>query len=64
MLKYYEFSTGVSAGEDYKKFERKYISYLKTLCKENGRELVNVSKGHYENLKSMKRLRKPLTKKT
>ena len=50
MLKYldYEFSTGCETGEDYKKFERKYISYLKALCKENGWELVNVSKGHYE----------------
>ncbi len=36
----YEFSTGCYTGEDYKTFERKYINYLKSLCKENGWEFV------------------------
>lgn len=44
----YEFSTGCYTGEDYKTFERKYISYLKSLCKEYGWELVRVLKNHYE----------------
>ena len=50
MKKYlnYEFSTGCYTGEDYKSFQRKYINYLKTLCKENGWELVNVGKNHYQ----------------
>ncbi len=30
----YEFSTGCYTGEDYKSFQRKYINYLRTLCKE------------------------------
>jgi hypothetical protein len=44
----YKFSTGCDTGEDYKQFERKYINYLKSLCKENGWELVNVCKNHYQ----------------
>ncbi len=44
----YEFSTGCYTGEDYKTFERKYINYLKSLCKEKGWELVWASKNHYE----------------
>ena len=44
----YEFSTGCTTGEDYKIFERKYINYLKSLCKEVNWELVKVLKGHYE----------------
>ena len=44
----YEFSSGGYTGEDYKTFERKYINYLRTLCKEQGWELSNPSKGHYE----------------
>ena len=44
----YEFSTGCYTGEDYKTFERKYINYLKSIAKENGWELVNVGKNHYE----------------
>lgn len=44
----YEFSSGCETGEDYKQFERKYINYIKSLCKENGWELVKVSKNHYE----------------
>ena len=43
----YEFSTGCYTGEDYRSFERKYINYLKTLCKENGWELARASKNHY-----------------
>lgn len=44
----YEFSSGCYTGEDYKSFERKYINYLKSICKENGWELVNVGKSHYQ----------------
>ena len=40
----YEFSTGCCTGEDYKTFQRKYINYLRALCKENGWELCNPSK--------------------
>ena len=43
----HEFSTGCYTGEDYKSFQRKYINYLRTLCKENGWELLVSSKGHY-----------------
>ena len=44
----YEFSTGCYTGEDYKTFQRKYINYLKSIAKENGWELVNVGKNHYQ----------------
>ena len=44
----YEFSSGCYTGEDYKEFERKYISYLKSLCKENGWKFVVANKNHYE----------------
>lgn len=44
----YEFSSGCYTGEDYKTFERKYINYLKSMCKENGWELVKANKNHYE----------------
>ena len=44
----YEFSTGYYTGEDYKTFQRKYINYLKSIAKENGWELVNVGKNHYQ----------------
>ena len=43
----HEFSTGCYTGEDYLSFQRKYINYLRTLCKENGWELLVSSKGHY-----------------
>ena len=43
----HEFSTGCYTGEDYKSFQRKYINYLRALCKENGWELLVSSKGHY-----------------
>lgn len=44
----YEFSTGCYTGEDYKTFERKYINYLCSLCKEYDWELTKASKNHYE----------------
>ena len=44
----YRFSSGSYIGEDYKTFERKYINYLKSLCKDNGWEVVKVNKNHYE----------------
>ena len=43
----HEFSTGCYTGEDYKSFQRKYINYLRALCKENGWELIVSSKSHY-----------------
>ena len=42
----YEFSTGCYTSEDYKTFERKYINYLKALCKENGWEFLWGHKNH------------------
>ena len=44
----YEFSSGTTTGSDYKKFENKYINYLKSICKQNSWELVKVNKNHYE----------------
>lgn len=44
----YEFSSGCYTGEDYKTFERKYINYLKGICKNEGWELIKVNKNHYE----------------
>lgn len=38
----YEFSTGCYTGDDYKSFQTKYINYLKAMCIENHRQLVNV----------------------
>ena len=43
----YQFSTGCDTGKDYKTFQRKYINYLHTVCKENDWNLVNVGKNHY-----------------
>ena len=43
----YEFSSGCYTGEDYKQFERKYISILKKMCKENNWCLVKFNKNHY-----------------
>ena len=43
----YEFSSGPYTGEDYKKFQTKYINYLRSMCKNYGWELVNVGRNHY-----------------
>lgn len=43
----YEFSTGVYTGKDYLSFQAKYINYLKTVCKSNNWELVNILRNHY-----------------
>ena len=43
----YEFSSGCYTGDDYKSFQTKYINYLKAMCKENHRHLVNVCRNHY-----------------
>ena len=43
----HEFSTGYYTGDDYKSFQTKYLNYLKTLCRENHWQLVNVGKNHY-----------------
>ena len=43
----YEFSSGPYTGQDYKTFQTKYINYLRSLCKQNGWELVNIGRNHY-----------------
>ena len=43
----YEFSTGVYTGDDYKTFQNKYINYLRSICKENGWQLINIGRNHY-----------------
>ena len=45
----YEFSSGSYTGEDYKEFERKYINYLKTICKDNGWRFVSALKNLIKN---------------
>ena len=49
MKKYvgYEFSSGCYTGDDYKSFQTKYINYLRSICKQNHWQLVNVGKNHY-----------------
>lgn len=43
----YEFSSGCYTGDDYKSFQTKYINYLRSICKNNHWQLVNVGKNHY-----------------
>ncbi len=43
----HEFSAGCYTGDDYKSFQTKYLNYLKTMCRENHWQLVNVGKNHY-----------------
>ena len=43
----HEFSTGCYTGDDYKTFQTKYLNYLKTICRENHWQLVNIGKNHY-----------------
>ena len=43
----HEFSSGCYTGDDYKTFQTKYINYLKSVCKDNHWQLVNVNKNHY-----------------
>ena len=43
----YEFSSGPYTGQDYKTFQTKYINYLRSLCKQNSWELVNIGRNHY-----------------
>lgn len=43
----YEFSSGCYTGDDYKSFQTKYINYLKTMCRDNHWQLVNVGRNHY-----------------
>ena len=43
----YEFSSNPYTGQDYKTFQTKYINYLRTLCKQNNWQLINVGKNHY-----------------
>lgn len=40
----YEFSSGCYTGDDYKTFQTKYINYLKSMCKRNHWQLVNVTR--------------------
>ena len=43
----YEFSSGCYTGEDYKSFQTKYINFLRSMCKQNHWQLVNVRRNHY-----------------
>ena len=43
----YEFSSGCYTGEEYKPFQTKYINYLRSICKQNHWQLVNVGRNHY-----------------
>ena len=43
----YELSSGCYTGEDYKSFQTKYINYLRSICKQNHWQLVNVGRNHY-----------------
>ena len=43
----HEFSSVPYTGEDYKKFQNKYINYLRKLCIDNGWQLVSVNRNHY-----------------
>ncbi len=43
----YEFSSGCYTGDDYKSFQTKYINFLRSMCKQNHWQLVNVGRNHY-----------------
>jgi len=43
----YEFSSGCYTGNDYKSFQTKYINFLRSICKQNHWQLVNVGRNHY-----------------
>ena len=43
----YEFSSGCYTGDDYKSFQTKYINFLRSICKQNHWQLVNVGRIHY-----------------
>ena len=43
----YEFSSGCYTGDDYKSFQTKYINFLRSICKQNHWQLVNVRRNHY-----------------
>ena len=43
----YEFSSGCYTGDDYKSFQTKYINFLRSICKQNHWQLVNVGRNRY-----------------
>ena len=43
----YEFSSGCYTGDDYISFQTKYINFLRSICKQNHWQLVNVGRNHY-----------------
>ena len=43
----YEFSSGCYTGNDYRSFQTKYINFLRSICKQNHWQLVNVGRNHY-----------------
>ena len=43
----YKFSSGCYTGDDYKSFQTKYINFLRSICKQNHWQLVNVGRNHY-----------------
>lgn len=43
----YEFSSSCYTGDDYKSFQTKYINFLRSICKQNHWQLVNIGRNHY-----------------
>ena len=43
----YEFSSGCYTGDDYISFQTKYINFLRSICKQNHWQLVNIGRNHY-----------------
>lgn len=43
----YEFSSGCYTGDDYKSIQTKYINFLRSMCKQNHWQLVNIGRNHY-----------------
>ena len=43
----YEFTSGCYTGDDYKSFQTKYINFLRSICKQNHWQLVNVGRNRY-----------------
>lgn len=43
----YEFSSGCYTGNDYRSFQTKYINFLRSICKQNHWQLVNIGRNHY-----------------
>lgn len=44
----YRFSSGSETGSDFKSFATKLRNYIKSVCNENGMEMVSFNRGHYD----------------